>query len=528
MIPQNTINTRQQGKPKTIPAPVGGLNGRDSLAEMDAKDAYLLDNWLPNTASVVSRKGNVEFVEALGAPVRSLEVYTGAAGDKLLAFAGGSIFNISTGIASSLSSGKNSDEIVSTMFSNAADAAQHLLMTTGLDTPFYYDGTSIADLTLTGMTGTASTLNSVFAFKGRVYFGQRDKLGFYYLPTGLIQGALSFFDLGQVSRLGGYLVAMASYSGDGGNGPRDYIVFITSKGECIIYDGYDPSDATNWNLVGRYYSAPPIGRKCTFNYNSDLVVITLEGAIPLSEIRRAGDAKASGVENAEYVALTSKLGKFLSDYNVNSDVVGWSGTSYPRAGLLIINVPTINAISGNYYHYVMNTTTKAWSRITNWNGICFAVFNQRLYFGKFDGRVMLGDEGRLDDGDPLLMDAKQAYNYFDDGSGNAAFDRKHFQWANMLVTCDGTPPLSAQFNVDYKETQPDYLNDVEDPSGAEWDTSLWDLAEWGADSNTQRVLITLNKAGVVGSLWARASLQGLTLEWFATGYVYTKLSGLLI
>jgi hypothetical protein len=106
--------------------------------------------------------------------------------------------------------------------------------------------------------------------------------------------------------------------------------------------------------------------------------------------------------------------------------------------------------------------------------------------------------------------------------------RKHFQWANILVSCNGTPPLSAQFNVDYVETQPDYLNDLEDSEGAEWDVATWDLASWGADEFTQRVLVTLNKTGVAGSLWLRASINGLSLRWYATNYAFERLSGLLL
>lgn len=523
------VNTSQQGIPQTLPAPIGGLNGRDALAVMDPRDAFFMDNLIPSSASVDSRKGTVGFVATLGAPVKSLEVYTGGAGDQMLAFAGGQVYNVTTGIASSLVSGKLNDDVITAMFSNAATNAQFMLVTTGTDTPYSYDGAAIANLTITGITGSVSTLNFVAAFKGRVYFGQRDKLGFYYLPVGQIQGAASYFDLAQVSLKGGYLVAIASFSSEAsGVGPRDYIVFITSKGECIVYDGFDPSAAANWVLVGRYFAAPPIGKKCTFNYNTELVLLTLDGAVPFSEIRRAGVAKASGVSDADYTAITSKLGKYLSDLNTYADVGGWQGTVYSLGGLLLINTPASASPSGAYNLFAMNTTTNAWTRITRWNGISYCVFNRRLYFGKFDGRIMLADEGRLDDGEAILCDCKQAYNYFDGGSGKGAYENKHFQWANLFVECDGKPPLSAQFNVDFLESQPEYLLDVDDSLGAPWDTSDWDIAEWGSDGRTQQVLVTLNKAGTVGSLWFRASLNGLTLKWFATGYVFTKLRGLLI
>lgn len=530
MIPSPRINTGQSSQPVTVPAPIGGLNGRDPIAAMDARDAYLMDNTFPGTASVESRKGCRKYSNnTLLAPVQALEVYAGGTGDKMLAWAGGKVWDVSNAVPQQLASGYVSNLPVTTMFSNAADNAQFLIAVTGYDQPRSYNGAALAALTMTGMTGSQNTLNFVFSFKSRLYFGQRDKLGFYYLPVGQIQGALSYFDLGQVSQRGGYLVAIASFSeSSNGNTPNDYIVFITNKGELIVYAGYDPSNAATWSLVGRYYAAAPIGNKCTINYGTELIILTEEGALPFSKIRRAGDAASGGVSGSGYSAITSKLGGFLSAYNMNAGVPGWDGLQYSGGGgWLLLNVPATSAISGQYYQYVMNTTTNAWCRFTNWNGLCFAVYNKRLYFGRYDGYVMLADEGRFDDGQPIRCDVKQAYNYFDDGSG-MAFLQKHFQWAALLVSCDGEPPLSGRFNVDYTEQQPDYVNQLAPSASAEWDVAAWDQGVWGDDSRTQRFVITLNKGGVAGALWLRASLQGLTLKWYATQYVMEKTRGLLI
>ncbi len=526
MIPTPRINTGQSSQPVPVPAPVGGLNGRDSLANMPPLDAYAMDNAFPGTATVYSRKGCGKFsTEALGAPVQALEVYTGNPTNKMLAFAGGKIFDVTTGVPAQLVSGMLGTIPVTTMFSNAG--SQFLIMVNGFDQPRSYNGAALGLLAMTGVTGSQNTLNFVFTFKGRLYFGQKDMLGFYYAAPGAIQGALSYFDLAQVSLRGGKLLAIGSYSDGSGETPQDYIVFITDQGECIVYAGYDPSNAATWTLVGRYYCAPPIGNKCIINYGSEMVILTLDGALAFSEIRRVGDRKAQGVANAEYTAITSKLGAFLSAFNMNANVPGWQGLQYSSDdGWLLLNVPATGAISGNYYHYVMNTNTNAWCRFTKWNGMCFTVFNRQLYFGRYDGFVMLADDGRLDDGEPILWDVKTAYQNFEDGNG-LGFLKKHFQWASLLVSCDGQPPLSGKFNVDFTEDQPDYLNELVDSSGAEWDVAEWDSAVWGFDQTTQRFIITLNKEGTHGSLWLRASLQGLTLQWFSTGYVMQRTRNLL-
>lgn len=527
MIPSGPIRTGQTSVPQTVPSPIGGLNGRDPLAQMDRTDAYVMDNWLPGTASVDTRNGCEEYVAPLGGAVQALEVYAGAAGDILLAFANGKVFDISTSIPAELATGHMSNLVIGAMFSNAADTAQHLILVNGIDTPFHHDGTTIANLTITGVTGGAATLNYAFGFKARMYFAQKDKLGFYYLAVGAIQGAAAFFDLSQVSVRGGYLVAIDSYSQDSGNGINDYIVFITSKGECIVYSGYDPSSADNWVKVGSYFAGTPIGKKCTVHYASELVLITLEGAVPFSQIKAAGDAKTSGVAGVLYSALTAKLGKFLSALNINRDVPGWCGLQYSLGNWLIISAPATTSQAGAYYHFVMNTVTNAWSRITNWDGLSLVVYNRRLYFGRNDGRVMLGDEGKLDDGQPIRCDVKQAYNYFEDGSG-VGFLQKHYQWASLLVSCDGEPPLSASFNVDYVEKAPQYANSLTSNDGSEWDIPEWDEGVWAADETTQRFIATINKGGVAGALNLRAQLDGLTLRWFATQTVFEKTKGLLI
>lgn len=526
MFPLQGVDTRQSTIPFNIPAPVGGLNGRDPLANMAPADAYYMDNAFPEAAKVVSRKGYEQFNDTtLAGPVQTLDVYKGAAGEVMLAWASDKIYDVSLATPVQKDTGLNSPLAINAMFSNAADNAQWLISVTGFDTPKGYDGTNFTNLTMTGITDPLG-LNYVVAFKGRLIFGEREKLGFWYLPTGQIQGALTYFDLAQVSRNGGYLQSIATYS-QGGETPQDYIVFITSTGECIVYSGTDPSSASNWSLVGRYFASQPIGQRCTLNYNGELILLTMEGALPFSQVRRAGDNDASGVAETEYSAITSKLGRYLSDFNVNADVAGWQGLVYPRGGMLILNVPSTSAISGDYYQYVMNTTTKAWCRFTDLNGLCFTVFNKRLYFGTYAGDIMLGDEGRTDNGESIRVDVKQAYNYFGDERGAGPL-QKHFQWASLIVACDGTPPLSGKFNVDFRENQPEYVNLLSPSDGAEWDVGTWDLAEWGSGLTTQRFIITLNRGGFAGSLWLRASMDSLTLEWFATQYTMQPTKGLLL
>lgn len=525
MIPARGVQTGQTSLPFPVAAPVGGLNGRDPLAVMPPTDAYLMDNLIPKSSSCEARKGCVFYTaETLGTPVQTLDVYSGSTGDVLLAWAGTKIFNVSSGVPVEVSTGNNSALAITAMFSNAADNAQHLIAVTGFDTPKRFDGAAFSNLAITGVIGTPDQLNFVFTFKGRLYFGQRDRLGFYYLPPGQIQGEAKYFDLGAQSKMGGRLVAIASYS-EAGETPNDFIVFITSKGECIVYGGSDPSSSTDWKIVGRFFSAPPLGPKCAMFYNNELTILTVAGALPFSVIRERGQAKVAGVEAVSEFAITAKLGKWFTDRTQYRAVAGWQGIQYPLSEWLIINAPNTSSIAGDYSHFVMNTATRKWCRFTGWDALSFAVFNGRLYFGKYDGHIMLADEGRNDAGAEIKIDCKQAYSYFGDerGAGPLA---KHFQWATLTVSCDGAPPLTGKFSVNFKEKTPNYSTDIPEASGSDWDVSSWDQASWGSEGQIRQVTLTLNEYGYSGSLWVRLALRNLDFKWYSTQYALGKTAGI--
>jgi hypothetical protein len=513
------INTRQTSEPSVLPAPVGGLNGRDPLANMPATDAYLMDNLLPGVASVAIREGSVQVAIGTGGPVQTLATYAGADGDILLAWANSNIWNVTAGGASLDTT--VGERAITAMFSNAADNSQHLIAVTGEDLPKHFDGTNVNDLTMTGITDP-DTLNFVFTFKERLYFGAAGTLGFYYLPTGNIQGALEFFDLGQVSRKGGYLLAIASYAvNTSGETPEDYIIFITSKGECIVYAGYDPGDITAWLLVGRFFAATPIGPRCCIPYNTDLLILTLEGALPVSFIRQAGDSTGTGVIGSAYGALTSKLGRYLSDLNVHAGDHGWMGITYSPKGLLLLNASTGGDPLTGYTQFVMNTTTNAWSRITGWAGICFEECDGVLYYGSADGNVYRAFEGTRDNsaggiGDAVTVDVKTAYNYFAEAVGTVF--PKHFQWGTLMVNVSAQPvnPVQIAFNTDFKET-------------AQYDA---DIIFQGDGTTVEAVKVTFNKFGNCASL--HLTFDSLSLpddaffEWYASQIVFEQTKGVLI
>lgn len=514
------VNTSQKAESNTITAPVGGLNGRDALANMGAEDAYELVNLFPGTSTVKVRQGCSVHQAPVGNPVSSLEVFAGATGNKILAFAGPNVWEVTVkDVKTNLKNTLASDATVTTMFSTIADSAQFLIITTGADIPMQYNGAALTNLAFTGLNAgdLASGMNYVCNYKLRLYFGMKDRLGFYYLPPGQIQGALEWFDLSQLSQGGGYLQAIATYSEDAGDGPDDFIVFITNRGECLMFTGLDPGDASAWEIVGRYRAAEPIGKKCALNYAGDLLILTNEGVQQFSAIRKLADSRY------EATVLSSKLGDILLKHNEFRDVYGWCMSLWTSGGMLVVNVPHTGARSGGYHVFAMNTVTQAWTvfESNEWNPQCFVMSNKRLYFGRYDGSIrVLG--GMYDVDKPITFNAKQAYNYF------KTPQRKHFKWAQFLVKSEAVVSLASRLSVDFIENVPvTEPNPLGTGGGAAWDIAYWDVDYWGYGPYTQRWIAPYGDYGVAASHWLTGQVAGATFEWYSTEHVFEKADGLL-
>jgi hypothetical protein len=221
-------------------APVKGWNTRDALDAMDPADAVQLDNWYPDAGGVNVRNGYSLFASGVGSvAVKTLAEYHFGATHKFLAAASGHIYDISSGTASSLASGFANDGWMVVQFLGK------MFFLNGQDTMQQFDGTTVGNSTFTGVT--LSTLIGAVIYQQRLFFWANNSTGFWFAPLNAVTGALQFFDLSSFSPNGGNLIAAATYSHDGGNGVLDFICFIMSSGDCLIYYGNDPSDfPNNW------------------------------------------------------------------------------------------------------------------------------------------------------------------------------------------------------------------------------------------------------------------------------------------
>src|SRR6185503_31253 len=195
------------------------------------------------------------------------------------------------------------------------------------------------------------------------------------------QGAATVLDLTGVFNKGGSLQAAAAWSRDGGQGPDDYISFITTHGEVAIYSG-DPG--ANFELAGVYEMGAPIGRRCVTKVGPDVGVVCVDGVVPLS---RAINTDRAAILNASITAkIQPVMNQSARDWKAN---FGWQLTSYARGTRAILNVPV--TANSEQRQYVMNTVTGAWCRFLGENANAWEVWQDRLFYGGNAGQVVEAD-----------------------------------------------------------------------------------------------------------------------------------------
>src|ERR1700676_3199923 len=85
---------QQTAKSQSIPAPIKGLNAKDSIAQMEPTYALVLDNYFCTPTTVDTRNGSSNWATGLGAWVETISHYTNPTVQTLFAAAGTKVFNV--------------------------------------------------------------------------------------------------------------------------------------------------------------------------------------------------------------------------------------------------------------------------------------------------------------------------------------------------------------------------------------------------------------------------------------------------
>ena len=500
-----------RSKTKTLPAPVGGWNARDVLANMPETDAVTMENAFPNTTDVQIRKGSTDHVTGItGKTVETLAAYNNVTTKKLFAFVDNNIYDVtSSGAVGSAESGTTvTNGQWQHLNFRVPNAASWLISVNGVDKPHFYDGstwTAVDGVSSPAITGvTTTSLIHVNEHKNRLWFVEKDSSSVWYLPTDSVGGAATELDLAPVFNEGGFLMAMATWSLDAGAGLDDHAVFISSRGQVAVYTGTDPASATTWGLVGVFDIGSPIGRRCTLKFGGDLLVITQAGVVPLSKaLLNAEISQAIAISDKIRLEMTTAVNSYQTNF-------GWQVVQYPNANMLLVNIPVSSTVSNQY---VMNTITGSWCKFTEWNAACWELFNDRIYFGTSETVVLAWDD-EDDNGSNITADIVPAFNYF------GTFNQKRFTMARPIFSATGTPSILMGMNTDFATQAPTGTATLAVSNSSIWDTDLWDTGIWGGDFRVQRNWQTITGIGFSASLHLQMTTKEDTVKWLSYDIVY--------
>lgn len=481
LMRKKKANRGNKAQIRSIPAPVGGLNARDSIANMPESDAIILDNWFPTPTNIQVRNGSaVQNSHPVGW-VETLMAYNGPVTKKLFAIATENkireVTTTSTGGSADVSGLTNARFQYVNM---ATSGGSFLLAVNGADklqgytgSAWWVDGDGAHDIT--GLdTATAIHIN---LHKNRVWFTQKNTSDAWYLPLNSIAGVAVKFPLGSLFRLGGYLMGMATWSLNDSNGLDDYAVFVSSEGEALIYKGYDPAFSSTWALAAHFRIGRPIGRRFFVKDGADLVLVTADGAVMLSK-------SILSDRNSPQEAISYKITNDISnDVQMYANNFGWQPVLYPIGSKLLINVPVSE--NTRQYQYVMNKVSNAWctfgkvTAASSWKAACFEVFNDNLYYGG-SSSVYHADTGTNDNNANIIAIAKPAFSYF----GKRGL-QKLFTMIKPYFVSTASVQVSIGLNIDFADVNPtSSIPVISGGISAPWDTSLWDVTFWGSAERT--------------------------------------------
>lgn len=303
----------------------------------------------------------------------------------------------------------------------------------------------------------------VMAHMNRLWFAQPDTLALFYLPLQQKSGEVKEIPLNAVFRRGGSIVAVYTWTLDGGAGMDDQLVIFTDNGECVIYSGTDPD--ADFSLLGIFRFDSPMSKHSVLNYGGELYCLISTGFVPMSTMIRAEADKLAPADK-------NVADEFWPETRHKRGVFGFQAVLDYDSGWVICNLPS--GAPNVYKQMVRFMPDPIWSSFSGIPSRCWQWLDSRLYVGSDDGILYevsldaLNDDGRAITADVLLTWSN--YN-------SAAI--KHFKMVGMYLITDGVPRPYVDMRVDYDLSAPYNQPDVSTATvGAEWDLATWDVDYW--------------------------------------------------
>lgn len=515
----------------TTPAPMGGLNAQDPLPAMPEGDAVVLENIFPRPTYVQLRNGSVNWLTGLPGWCESLMAYGSGTGRQLWAAvfntgaASGSFYNATTQGAAPAPAVTGLTNARFEHSNMGTPGGQYLIAANASDPVYIYNGSVWQAVTATStpfaITGlpmgvTTSNLRAPTVWKNRLFFIQDETFVVWYLGTQDIAGPAVSIDFGSQFRLGGSLQAIVTCTVDSASQIDDYLGFLSTEGELVLYRGTDPAEAGLFNIVGTFRIGIPVGRRCWFKYGADTVLITSDGYVQLSNLLTAGD------ETNQNQFLSYKIQDLVNtDIALFGQNFGWQGIVYPLGNKIIINVCTEErgTFATAQYQYVMNTISKAWCKFTGWLGECWEVMGDQLFYGG-NGVVVQADTGFSDNSAAITGQMKPAFSYMN------SHMRKLYTMVKPLLQVNGQLTIALSLNVDFEDIQPTGFPTFSGGNGGAWNSSPWNTTPWGTADVVQKNWQTISGDGVAATAYIVVTAKGLFVRFYSFDWCY-KVGGML-
>jgi len=518
--------TQEQGR---FPMPLEGLNYQVSLLTAPPTAALLLDNMVPVSDGLEIRGGWRDWIpeaSRFANEVRTIIPFTAqvAANSRLFcstADAVGLVYNVSTLNAApvlSLTPSTASATPGEWYYTNFNTPGGSFLCMVSKGAGYYYYSAAggWVEPTLTfpvGDTTTAKDFTFCWTWKNRLWFLKHNSAVAYYLPISSISGALQSFDLSIQLVHGGSLTFALNWTYDSGRGIDDGLIFASTEGDVIVYQGTDPASITTFSLQGTWYVGRfPMGRRCFVSLGGDVLLLTEYGITKMSDLV-SGRLQGAALGNTEdpYYKLNPKLGGFVAKY---LDSKYWFLTSYPTDSLMIIGAPYVDANTGQSLSFLLSVIPKAWATISQMDLLSGDLYYGKYMFGTRDGNVCQGFYGFKDgvSSDGLDLGAEitaRIQTPFNDLGYNTL--NKRLLRMKLYGLTDGMLAATVKWVPEYDLlTQ---LSTIGAPSADSslWDVAVWDAAKWAAAQFPVRRWIGIAGFGKKLSLLMAVRGQGYVL-----------------
>lgn len=488
---------------RTITAPVRGLNAVDSIAGMQSEDALVAENVVCYPDRVEMRYGDAAHSTGYAKSVKALHTYTGFAAESLWATTDDGVFNATAAgavgaAAIALTNGQTQGVTLAT------GAGVFLTLFNGTDSCVQYDGAVWAAIAAFAGVNT-NTLIAGETYKQRMYLIQKNTLTLWYLGVNAVAGAATSYPLGAIFRRGGSLKAIGTWTVDGGVGPDDHLVVVTTAGEVAVFSGTNPADPAAWFLRGVFYIGEPVGNNCLYKFGGEILCLTKGGLLPLSRALQTASIDRSP-------AISNRIRQLFADLMLLYGATpGWQMISHPDVPFLLVNVP--GTTTG--LQLVMHAQTGAWSTFSAWQANCWARMAGQLYYGGAT-YVRKGWSGASDSGVNIVASIFSAFTVLN-------YNRtKHIVNIRPMFRSNGNFSFTLGVANDFSMLPTASLV-AGASSSALWGTGLWGTAVWSSTQLLTRDWRTVpDTPGVFKALYTQIASNTARVALYSSDALYKK------